>query len=151
MHYPESVRENQTHKLLWNFAKRLDLVIINKKRELAELWTLLSRFTRVKLKETEKKDKYLDIARELKKTVEHESDSDPNCNWCSLYSHQRTGTRTGGYGNKKTSGDHLNYSIIEIDQNTEKSPGDLRRLAVTYNPARKHRLTLVWKTRKEIK
>ena len=31
------------------------------------------------------------------------------------------------------SGDHPNYSIVEIDQNTKKSPGDLRRLAVTYS------------------
>ena len=29
---------------------------------------------RVKLKESEKKDKYIDLAREQKKTVEHESD-----------------------------------------------------------------------------
>ena len=28
-------------------------------------------------------------------------------------------------------GDHPNDSIIENGQNTEKSPGDLRRLAVT--------------------
>ena len=28
-------------------------------------------------------------------------------------------------------GDHLNNSIFENAQNTEKSPGDLRRLAVT--------------------
>ena len=28
-------------------------------------------------------------------------------------------------------GDHPNYSIIENGQNTEKSPGHLRRLAVT--------------------
>ena len=38
------------------------------------------------------------------------------------------GTRTGGLGNKRMSGDHPNYSIIEIGQNTEKSPRDLRRL-----------------------
>ena len=31
----------------------------------------------------------------------------------------------------KPSGDHPNNSIIENSQNTEKSPGDLRRLAVT--------------------
>ena len=31
-------------------------------------------------------------------------------------------------------GDHPNYSIIENCQNTEKSPGDLRRLAVTQTP-----------------
>ena len=38
---------------------------------------------------------------------------------------------TGELGNKKTSGNHPNYSMIKIGQNTEKSPGDLRRLAVT--------------------
>ena len=37
---------------------------------------------RIKLKECEKKDKYLDLARELKKTVEHESNNCANCNWC---------------------------------------------------------------------
>ena len=38
-----------------------------KKRELAKLWTLLSGLTTVKLKDSEKKDKYLDLVRELKK------------------------------------------------------------------------------------
>ena len=37
---------------------------------------------RIKLKECEKKDKYLDLARELKKTMEHEGDNYTNCNWC---------------------------------------------------------------------
>ena len=35
-------------------------------------------------------------------------------------------------GYKNTSRDRQNYSIIEIGQNTEKSPGHLRRLAVTH-------------------
>ena len=35
---------------------------------------------------------------------------------------------TRGLGNKRTSGDHSNYYIIENVQNTEKSPGDLRLL-----------------------
>ena len=49
----------------------------------AELWTLLSRPTaELKLEESEKKDKYLDLARLLKKTVEHESYGDSHCNWC---------------------------------------------------------------------
>ena len=39
----------------------------------------------VKLKENEKKDKYLDLARELKKTVEYERDV-TNFNWYSWYS-----------------------------------------------------------------
>ena len=30
----------------------------------------------------------------------------------------------------RTSGDRPNYSITKLGQNTEKSPGDLRRLAV---------------------
>ena len=36
-----------------------------------------------------------------------------------------------GLEDLETSGDHPNYSIAEIVQNTEKSPGDSRRLAVT--------------------
>ena len=35
--------------------------------------------------------------------------------------------------NKRTSVDHPSYYIIEIGQNTEKSPGDLRRFAITQN------------------
>ena len=41
---------------------------------------------RIKLKECEKKDKYLDLARDLKKTVEHAGDNYTNCNWCFWYS-----------------------------------------------------------------
>ena len=43
------------------------------------------------------------------------------------------GTITKGLlkGIKKTCGNHPNYYIIENGQNTEKSPGDLRRLSVT--------------------
>ena len=43
----------------------------------------------------------------------------------------------------RESGDHLNYSIIENGQNTEKSPGDLRRLAVTQTPVKNHQLKLM--------
>ena len=32
--------------------------------------------------------------------------------------------------------DHPNYYIIKIDQNTEKSPEDLKRLAVTQTSAK---------------
>ena len=37
----------------------------------------------------------------------------------------------------------INYNIIENGQNTEKSPGDLRRLAVTQTPVKNHQLTLM--------
>ena len=75
-------------------------------------------------------------------SVEHESDSDSNCNWCTRYNHQGIGTGTGEFGNKRTSGDQPNYSIVMIDQNTEKSRGDLKILALTETLVRNHRLTL---------
>ena len=85
------------------------------------------------------------------KTMEHESDGDISCNWCDQYSHQRIGTGTGGVGIKRTSGNHSNNSIVEIGQNTEKSAGDLRKLAVTQTPVENHQKMLVWKTLKTVK
>ena len=89
MHNPASILENDTHKLLWDFdietdhlilARTPDLIIINKKRE---IWKIVDFVVPVDhgitLKECEKKDKYLDLARELKKTMEHESDDYTNC------------------------------------------------------------------------
>ena len=40
-------------------------------------------------------------------------------------------------------GDHPNNSIIENGRNTVKSPGDLRRLAITKSPVKDHQLTLM--------
>ena len=45
-----------------------------------------------------------------------------------LVSHQRIIKGIGGLGGRRTSGDYPKYNIIENGQNTEKSPGDLRRL-----------------------
>ena len=78
MHNPEPVRENDTHKLLWDFdiqtdhlisARRLDLIIINqKKKRICKIVDFaVPADHRIKLKECEKRDKYLDLARELKK------------------------------------------------------------------------------------
>ena len=83
------------------------------------------------------------LAREVKKTMEHENNGYTNCNWHARYSHQRIGTGTGGVEKKRTNGGHPNYSIIKIVQNTEKDPGNLRRLVVTQTPAEDHQLTLV--------
>ena len=68
MYNPAPVLENDTHKHLWDFdiqtdhlisAKRPDLIIFNNFAVPAD--------HRIKLKECEKRDKYLDLARELKK------------------------------------------------------------------------------------
>ena len=91
MHNPAPVLENDSHKLLWNFniqtdhlipARRPDLIIINKKKRTCKIVDFAVPVDhRIKLKECEKKDKYLDLARELKKTVEHADNNYTNCNW----------------------------------------------------------------------
>ena len=73
----------------------------------------------MKLKEGEKMDKYLDIAREMKKLRNMKVTVMPIVigTLCTITNGH------GGLGNKSTSGDHPNYSIVEIGQNTKKSPG----------------------------
>ena len=51
-------------------------------------------------------------------------------------------------GNNRISGNHPDFCIIKIGQNTEKSPGDLRRLSVTQNPGKDSQLKEVRKTSK---
>ena len=75
MHYPVPVLENNTHKLLWDFdihtdpliSARRPGLIINKKRICKIVDFAIPADHRIKQKECEKKDKYLDHARELKK------------------------------------------------------------------------------------
>ena len=82
MHNPAPVLENDTHKLQWDFgihtdhlilARKPDLIIIKKKKEKKKKSTskvidfAVPADHRIKLKECEKKDKYLELARELKK------------------------------------------------------------------------------------
>ena len=77
MHNPAPVLENDTHKLLWDFniqmdhlipARRPDLIIINEKKKICKIvdFAILVDH-RIILKESEKKDKYLDLVRKLKK------------------------------------------------------------------------------------
>ena len=81
--------------------------------------------------------------------MEYEGDYDTYCNWCTGNDPQRLGIGAGRVRNQSTSRDHPNYSIVEIGQNTEKSIGELRRLAVTQTPVKDHQLTLMRKTCKE--
>ena len=95
MHKSKSVLEYEMHKIHWNFeiqtdhqipSGKPDSVIVYKKKKkktnrimdfavLADL--------RVKIKENEKRNNYLDLARELKKkALEHEDNGDTNCNVC---------------------------------------------------------------------
>ena len=79
MHNPASVRENDTHKLLWDFdiktdhlisARRPGFIVINKKKKKRTCKIVdfaVPADHRIELKKSEKEDKYLDIAREFKK------------------------------------------------------------------------------------
>ena len=55
---------------------------------------------------------------------------------------KRFNNGTRGFGNKRTSGENPNDSI-KIAQNTEKSPRDLRRFAVSQTPVEDHLQTMV--------
>ena len=121
-------------------ARRPVLVIVTQKKrtcpiDSADHW--------VKQKESEKKDKYVDSARELKKKT-----------WNMKVTVLPIAVRALGTVTKElikkredleVSGDNPNYSIVEIGQNTEKSPGDLKRFAITWIPVEVHQLILVWK------
>ena len=93
---------------------------------------------RIKLKECEKKDKYLDFARELKKLWNMQVTIIPIVIGAFGIVTKRLLKGQKDLESWRTSGDHPNYNIIENGQNTEKSPGDLRRLAVTQTPVKDH-------------
>ena len=78
--------------------------------------------------------------------MKHNGDDDTKYN---SYSHRWIGKWIGRFGNKRKSGDNPDDSITKIGQNAEKSPGDLRRLAVTQTPVKDHQLMLAWKLSKE--
>ena len=82
MHNPASVLENDTHKHLWDFdiqtdhlilARRPDHIVINKKKKkkkekrTCKIVDFALPADWIKLKESEKKDKYLDLVKEFKK------------------------------------------------------------------------------------
>ena len=62
--------------------------------------------------------------------MKFEGDEDIICNWYTRIDPWETGEGTGRFRNKSTSRDDQE-NINKNGQNTKKSPGDLRRLAVT--------------------
>ena len=85
-------KENETHQILWDSetqtdlltpTRGTDLVLINKQKTCSLVDFTISADHQEKIKEYEKKDKYLGFAKEIKKKLEHEGDGDTNCSWCS--------------------------------------------------------------------
>ena len=107
MHGPASVLENETHKLDWDFKIQTDPLNLgqtttpynnkqqnkkknNNKRTCRIVDFALPADHKVELKGSEKKNKYLDLAWEMKKLWNISDD----CYWCSWYCYRRIGTRT---------------------------------------------------------
>ena len=81
--------------------------------------------------------------------MKHKGDSDTNFRWWARNRFQGLEKGIGRRRNQKKNREHPDYSIVEIGQDIEKSPGDLRTFAVTQTPMKDHQLTMMWKTRKE--
>ena len=65
--------------------RRADLIIINKKScKIVDFAVPAAH--RIKPKECEKKNKYLELTWESEKTMEHEGDNYTNSDWCFWYS-----------------------------------------------------------------
>ena len=141
MHNPKSVLENETHKLHWDFeiqtdhqnsARRPDHIIINKKGRTCRIVEFAVPADHwVKLKEFEKRDNYLDLARELKKlwkmkvTIIAIVDVVLDTINYGVVQWLEDLEITGRLETVQTT------AFFEIVQNTEKSSGDLRRLEKT--------------------
>ena len=90
---PAAVLENGTYKLLWNFDIQTSPDLGQKTRRYSNqqrkenvqncqlCWTGWPQ----NITESEKKDKYLDLAKQLKKTMEREGDDYTNRDWCIRY------------------------------------------------------------------
>ena len=78
-HEPESVLENEDHKMLWNFsirtdhvigAQRPDLVVVDKKERICKIIDFaVPGDSRVEEKEKDKIGKYQDLGRQLQKML----------------------------------------------------------------------------------
>ena len=82
MHNLEFVVENETCEILWDFGIQTDHLTSARRPDLVIVDFTEPADHKVKLKESEKRDKYLNLAREQKKTMGHEDDGDTNCIWC---------------------------------------------------------------------
>ena len=127
----------ETHKLFRDFeiqtnyqvsARQPDLVIVKKKKkkkkrkkkEKRTFAILVDR--RVKLKECEKRGKFLDLVRKLEKQRNMKVTVVPIL----VGALGTIPKETGRLRNQRTSEEYPDYSITKIKQNTETRPGDLQ-------------------------
>ena len=128
MQNPESLLKGEMHKVHWDFEKPTGHLIptrrpniFNKKKKACCIvdFVVLANH-RWKIKVNEKRNKYLDLTWEQKKLWNVKLTMIPLV----IGALRKRAKRVE---NRKTNRDHPNNSIIEIGQNTKKSPRDLRK------------------------
>ena len=99
----------------------------------------------------QKERQFLNLAREVKKGMEDESDGDNNWNWCTRSDPQNfgKGLEEMKIGGRAETIQTTAFSITANGQNTETRPWNLSRLAVIQTPGKDYQLTLMWKTCKK--
>ena len=104
---------------------------------------------KVKIKENEKIDKYLDLTRELKKVAEHYSDGDGDTNrsWCIWNGPRGAGKNKTGRTENQSKGPTRLYSIDNLLEYFEES----WRLTVAQTLVKYHQQTLMWKNSQGVK
>ena len=102
---------------------------------------------RVKIKENGKKDKYLNLARVLRKLWNIRGMVIPIV--VGMFGTVSKGFEMGELLIRIWTKMNPDYNIVKIGQNIEKSPRYLKRLADSQTPMKDHQLTLAWKTHKE--
>ena len=149
----ESTLEDERQNLLWHLkiktdclipARIPDIVIIKKtksktkkERTCLSMGVAVPADYKVKNQRIRKKRQILRSCQRTKKALKRDCGDDTNCNWRTWREPQWFSKITRDE-NQRAIGE--SSSNVELSQNTEKSPGDLGRLAV---------LIFHWKTRKE--
>ena len=125
MHNPESIIENETHKLLWDFeiqtyhpisARWPDRVIVIKEKRTCRILNLAVTTNQVptSILKSEERDKYVDLAWEQKKIWSMKVTVIPIIFGALGMILQRSGKGTGSRRNQRTRRDHPDNSFIKI-------------------------------------
>ena len=149
MNKSESIQENETYKILWEFEIETDHPIpTSESNQVFDKKTRICLFVdfavlaghKEKIREIKKIVKYLDFARELKKlwnmkvrVISSEVGTQETVP-------KNLDKRLKGTEDQRKNREHLDYSTLKISLNTWKNPRAQRRLAVTQTSVKNYQL-----------
>ena len=97
MHKLESILENETQKIHWDFDIQTDQLIWARRPDIVLTGTghrvnfTIPADHKVKIKESKKINKYFGSNKRAEKAGKHEGGSETNCNWCTWKDPQKFG------------------------------------------------------------